>query len=330
MQLLESLTYGLPNITEQDILDECAYVQGYLECMDMVRTESVLEESVVMEGIGEKLIELFKALIEKIKGLFTRIARFFRKKKNHDRHIDVPQDDDNGPVDEKCKSRPYSGPNAIAVERICVLLAGVYEPLANSVYTGLNEMIHEVSDMVKMMASLSTSQRATMNAMMLMPKKVLFKKMISEVVEDLNEEYLKELVGEITDPQSFKTIPETIYNEHMSKFGKFSNKAFTKEQLEKQINAYNSALDKYNSLAVKVTEVSENIAKKADELKKVISNEQRNNNLSKTTSKMLAWEQDIMTLVINAATALTNGTVAVNGRLEKDLDTIGGYLKAFD
>lgn len=87
MQLLEQLALGYQEVTEIDILTECAEINGYLECMREMNNLDIVAENVLMEGVNFKEIisRAFTALqgiFERISNFLKKIVRFFRRKGN--------------------------------------------------------------------------------------------------------------------------------------------------------------------------------------------------------------------------------------------------------
>lgn len=106
MQILEQLTYGYANdVTESDMLMDCASITGYLECTKLMLDNDILTESAITEGIGTTVLGWFRTIAEKVKVFFKKLASFFRRKK-----APKPKVTKTEVTEEWLNDHPYNGP----------------------------------------------------------------------------------------------------------------------------------------------------------------------------------------------------------------------------
>ena len=355
MQILESLVYGGSEVTTSDVIIECATLAGYVECMQELVDNDILTESVVMEGIdvkaiGKQALELVKTMINKIKGLITKLIGFFKgrkgkvkavamssasKKETHNKTNGDPSEVKNkSKIDRVFESYPYSGihPETIGRSNINVLY------YAKGFREGIYRLTMNIENYLKYIASSNCADddiydiehsASRINAKFNEGQDVVLS-YITRSRENGDDADYDSIAGKIKSIDDCKHIPLMFYK-YYSNNERYDNHILTMEEFGHLYGGFYAVSKSYSEFADDISRELADQKEKVDELSKQVGdarNKMESDNFKNPDdiSKALRCVQDSCIIAVQAMVSFGAGMTEYCNTMETDLDKVSSYI----
>lgn len=334
MQLLEQLGYSENAVTGSNIVfivEECAAIQGYMECMSELCESEVLLEGVNVKDTIKKIGNLISEALKRFKEFCKKAAGFFRRKieelktkfnrkrnekkeksKSEDREtkdVEYPDEDD---ILEKHR---YSGLNPEKIYNASKAVKDVTYRIAQAI---LNEMSH-----VTNFEDIATND-----------KKIIENQ--TELDAFLNTDtktILNRIIGESVDDQAgISKFVEKIYTD-ISRVSIYKNYKLSSDELEDFNDDINLSIELFTNTANLYTNQFShslpdlindlNLSFKKIEIREDVLSEKSVQYVTRVFQKVFS----VITLCLNICSSMVSAISKVFDKFKEDAGMICGYIQ---